>query len=480
MRHTSMGWMLLAAALLAATADGGVRKPGWKPPAYHKLFTDEERAKPYVQARSHDLQFWPFLDGQWEGIVTDSAGNVWFSVSTDHDYEHAQLFRYDAKNDRVNHIADVGQVCGEKLTGNPPQDKIHGQMFEWGDSILTGTCEGHAIRGNPYKGGYWLKIDKRTGEVTNMGKTQTNDGLLNVDWDPWRKILYGMTNRTGELVRFDPTSGRETILGVPQQDYIDAWKASTDPKKPKEIWPRSLTLMVAPNGKVYGDKRPACTIWEYDPPTGKIRNIEVDMPLPEKVAAGDAKAVARWKSGGLHMTLWDEHDQCFYAIRSADEMLIRFYPPTYDQAGKERKKARVETVQAMGVGGPYPSCALVMMDRTLWYTPYTGWGGRTSLQSYNLGTGTFTDHGPIVVEGDRRVNECHSTAAGKDGKLYLVAFVFSKEGTADPVYPWAMRHKYPFHPRFVIIDPAKDCTRPVRDRPPVRPQRPDARDQEAL
>jgi hypothetical protein len=37
----------------------------------------------------------------------------------------------------------------------------------------------------------------------------------------------------------------------------------------------------------------------------------------------------------------------------------------------------------------------------------------------------------------------------------MVAFVFSLEGV-DPVRPNAMRDKYPFHPRFVIVDPRTD------------------------
>jgi hypothetical protein len=49
-------------------------------------------------------------------------------------------------------------------------------------------------------------------------------------------------------------------------------------------------------------------------------------------------------------------------------------------------------------------------------------------------------------------------AAGKDGRLYLVAFVYSVKGV-DPVRPYAMRDVYPFHPRFAIIDPKKDCRR---------------------
>ena len=428
----------------AVMAQGGA----FKPPAYHALFTDKDREQPYVQARSFDLYDFPFLDGQWEGIVCDSDGNVWFSVSTHSGTHHAQVFRYNAKADKVEHVADVGQVCGEMLTGNPPQDKIHSQMFEDGDVIYCGTCEGHVIADKPYKGGYWLSISRKTGIVTNLGKSITEDGLICVGYDAKNRLLYGHTNRKGQLTCFNPATREERILGVPWQDAIDAWKADASKDKPKEIWPRGLTLMITADGKVYGAKHPNCTLWEYDPGTGKIRNLDVTIPPPADVAAGNKEAIEKYARSAAHITLWDEKDQCFYLVRSYDEMLCRFFPPS------DGKAARFEAVAPIGLKGGhrfgqrYGACTLVMRNRTIYYTPYTGWGGTANLVSYDLDAKTYTDYGPLVVEGNRRVNEVHSMAVGKDGRLFMVAFVFSIEGV-DPVRENAMRDKYPFHPRFV-------------------------------
>lgn len=450
---------LLIATLFAPLDALAQTHDDWEPKAWRPRFSDFERDLPHVQARSHDLKHWPFLDGQWEGIITDSDGNVWFSVSTHHDREHAQVFHYSPKQDQVTHIADLGQVTGEKLTGNPPQDKIHGQMFEHGEYIYSATCEGHAIPGNPYKGGYWVKIHKPTGVMTSMGKSTTDDGPLNVSYDPWRNILYGVTNRTGELVRFDPETETERVLGVPWQDYIDNWKKSDDPKKPKEIWPRGLTLMIPPSGKVFGARPPRLQFWCYDPQTDEIRDVQMDMPIPEVVKNNQKNAAKRWERSLLHMTRWDEKDQCFYAIRSIDQMLVRI------RFSEDGKRGKMEEVQQMGLEkteyGNYLASITLNIDdnRTVWYTPYTGWAGITHLQSYNLDTGEFVDHGPIVVEGGRRIAECHAMTLGKDGKLYLVAFTYSIKGE-DPANPWGLRGPYPFHPRLVIIDPKRDLKRP--------------------
>ena len=45
--------------------------------------------------------------------------------------------------------------------------------------------------------------------------------------------------------------------------------------------------------------------------------------------------------------------------------------------------------------------------------------------------------------------------AASDGKLHGVAMVWSLQGQ-DPAKPWANRAQCYFHPRFVVIDPARD------------------------
>jgi hypothetical protein len=433
----SSGVACLGLIALAGSVTAGTNTT-FTPPAYQSLFSAEEAKAPHVRVRSFNFPEYPFLDGQWEGIIGDRAGKIWFGISTHSGKDHTQLFCYDPKMDRVKHVADIGQVCGETSTGNPPQDKIHSSMFEDGDWIYCGTCDGHNLPGTPYKGGYWLGINRITGTVSNLAKSVTEDGLLCVGYDENNKLLYGHTNHKGLLTCFDPATRKETVLGFP-------WKDSG------AEWPRGLTLMIAKDGRVYGARPPDCSIWEYNPKTGDIRTLDVKSTPPADVAAGDEKAIAKYRQSAAHLTLWNEQDQCFYLVRSYDEMLCRFYPP----AGE--KPPRLETVAPLGFtgghrfGSRYASCTLVIQGRMVYYTPYTGWGGTANLISLNLDSGVRTDYGPLVVEGDRRVGEVHSMTAGNDGRLYMVGFVYSIEGL-DSVREHAMRDKYPFHPRLMVVD----------------------------
>ncbi|MFO7870426.1 MAG: alpha/beta hydrolase [Kiritimatiellia bacterium] len=422
----------------------------WRPPAYHSLLSQQEKEKPHVKARSFAFHDYPFLDGQWQGILTDSEGNTWFSISSHSGIHHAQVFRYDAEADRVDHIADLGQVCGEKmldLADGVPEGKIHSNMFEEGDLIYCSTTDAHRLHDEVYSGGYWLAIHRKTGKIEVLGRTITEDGLLCMGYDYRTKMLYGHTNVKGLLTRFDPATGEEKILGR-------AWFDS-DRK-----WARGLYLMFPPNGKIYGSRPPRCSFWEYDPGTEKFRTIRPDMPDPEEIKDADEKKEKQWERSGTHLSIWNEQDHCYYMVRSFDEMLMRFYPPKKDDGhGKIELLHRLRPPGLeMRYGNRCASCTLVMHDRTVYYTPSTGWGGVTHLVSYHVDRKEFKHYGPIVVEGYRRVSECHSMDVGEDGRLYLVVFVYSIENV-DPVRRYAMRDKYPFHPRFLIIDPSTDCKR---------------------
>ena len=413
----------------------------FEPREYRDLLTDEEREKPHVAARSHSLKRWPYIDGQWEGIKVTDNGYVYFSASSHDRLKAAQLFRYSITKDKVEHLADVGKACGEVQLNSPTQDKIHSEMFEYEDVVYCGTCDGHASYVKPYEGGYWLAIDKHTGEVENLGKTITSDGLICVGFDPVRNLLYGLGNHKGLLSVFDPETRTERILGFP-------WKGSG------AEWPRGLTMMIPEDGHVYGFRRPHGSVWHYNPETGEIDTLDIEMPVPEELSGDDVtdKMREQWENSAGHLTLWNEQDQCFYFIRSFDEALSRFYPP------KDGKPARFEIIQSLHPdiprlwGNRPASCVLSIHDRTVWYVAGTGWGGVAHLVSYDLDTDEFKHYGPITVEKGRRISECHSMDVGPDGTLYLVAFVYSIEGE-DPVRRNGMRGNYPFHPRLVVIDP---------------------------
>ncbi len=435
----TVGLGVLSLVPLSLVAAGST----WSPGKYRPLFSDPEREAPHVVAQSYSLDDYPYLDGQWMGISAADRQYVYFSVSTHSGEDHADVFRFDRETGAIEHLANLGDVVGSEFPEDVPQEKIHTPILPAGDVFYAATCDGRDYPDRIYRGGHWLAIDRDSGQVRDLGRSASGDGILTAAYDPQAGLLYGHTNHRGRLVVFHPETGEERDLGFPWE----GWEGD---------WPRGIELMVAPNGRVYGGRPPDAQFWEYDPQRDRLRTLSIDLPLPAEVAAGDRKAIEQSADLGIHGAVWDEEDGCFYFVRSFDEMLGRLYPGTDDEP------ARAELVHPLrppGLerlwGNRLAACALVRVGRILYYFPYTGWGGVAHLVSYHLDTESWTDHGPIVTDGGRRIAEVHSADAGPDGKLYLVAFTYSREGI-DPVTRHAQRDGYPFHPRFAVIDPASD------------------------
>lgn len=438
---------LLLALLGAGALHAGHGDLEWAPERFRSPFSAEERAGAHVTGRSFDFEDRPHLDGQWLGISAADPRYVYFSVGTHTGRHHADVFRYDREGDRVELLANLKEVVEPVSAEAVPQEKIHTPIMPAGEVFYAGTSDGRDYPDRVYPGGHWLEIDRESGALRDLGASASGDGILAAAYDPERGILYGHTNHRGRLVAFNPGTGEERDLGFPWE----GWEGD---------WPRGIELMIAPNGRVYGGRPPDARFWEYDPETDQLQTLPIDLPRPEEVAAGDPKAVEQSGNLGIHRGIWNEPDGCFYFVRSFDEMLGRLYP------GDGESPARAELLHPLRPpslerlwGNRHASCALVAVGRVLYYFPYTGWGGVTHLVSYHLDTGDWRDHGPLVAEGGRRVAEVHSADAGADGRLYLVAFVYSKEG-ADTAVENAQRNGYPFHPRFMIIDPAADLHEP--------------------
>ncbi len=437
-------------ALLLALTPGLADE--WTPQRYKAVFPGDGESGPYVSGRSFDLVDYPHLDGQWKGLLHAGDGNVYFSVGSHASEHHAEIFRYLGGEGRIEHLADLGDVVEATEPPGAPQDKVHTAMFEYNGWIYAATCDGPRHDGLEYHGGHWIAIDMKTGDVRDLGRTETGDGIITAGFDSIRGILYGHTNRLGRLLRFDPESSEEEDLGFP-------WEGVG------RQYARGMSLMVAPDGRVFGGRPPGATFWEWSPATGKIRVLDASMPEPAEIAAEDADDRTRrnYAQSAIHVTRWNEDGGYFYFVRSFDEMLGRFYP---GGGGTEPRAEALGRLRPPHLGYRYAdrhaACTLAVHGNRVYYTPYTGWGGVTHLVRFDLDEGRLTDLGPLILEDGRRVAEVHAMDIDEAGRLYMLAFAYNIEGE-DPLNRHATRDGYAFHPRFVVVDPETALRRVPRE-----------------
>jgi len=410
---------------------------------YMPLFGAGEAAGCHVQAKSHALPQ-DFVDGQWQGIIAASDGNTYFGVSCHGPDNNAQFYRYDPRTDNVKHVADVGVWCG--YTDSPgrynAQGKIHSNIFEHKGKLYCTTTSAHADLSRPYPGGHFLAYDLKTGACENLGRVNRGDGkwgLLAAVFDPVYERLYAV-HQLGTLYYYDIR--RKAVVEVGPVENGE-WQCRG--------------LICDTNGVVYGGEHDGM-IYRYDPRTEVVSCLLTRVPHDPAVVqpTGPSKIPNDWSwhTTRWEQMVWDPATSWWYGVRGNDEYLFRFRPPA---------DPRRHTGEAEGLGSfAYPgkksrnsSLGLALLGRSLYYCSYPVWTSMAHLMSYNIDTGKMTHHGPIVVEGGRRVSELQSLVAGADGKLHGVAMVWSIQGK-DPAKPWAERAQCYFHPRFVIIDPARD------------------------
>lgn len=407
---------------------------------YMSHFTDEEAAQSHVVATSYTLPH-DFVDGQWQGIITASDGKTYFSVSSHAPDNNAQFYRYDPASDTIEHLADVGVWCGY---GDSPgnynaQGKIHSNLYEFEGKLYGTTTSAHHEPPSPYAGGHFLAYDLATGALENLGMVPCADGkwgLLAGVFDPVYRRLYGM-HQMGTLHYFDLDTRAIVEVGRIEDG---TWQCRG--------------LIVDDHGVLYGSTHDGM-IYRYDPATDVISCLLTRVPYDPEWAQPKGPS-GRPNDWAWAMTRWGQMERdpatgWWYGLRGNDEYLFRFRPPA-------DPKQHVGEVEGLGVmaypGKPsrHGSLGLAILDRTLYYVSYPVWAPMAHLMSYHLDSGAITHHGPIIVEGNRRVSEIQALEAGADGTLHGVAMVWSIEGE-DPANPWANRAQCYFHARFVRIDP---------------------------
>lgn len=412
---------------------------------YMPTFTKQEFAQAHVRASSRTLPQ-DFVDGQWEGIIAASDGRTYFSVSCHGPDNNAQFYRYDPKTGRVEHLADVGVWCGyaDSPGKRNMQGKIHSNIFEYKGKLYCTTTSAHATLDHPYPGGHFLSYDLATGQAENLGKVDYDGqgGLLSAVFDPVYERLYAIHQHRTTLVYYDLKTKKIVEVGPIEDGGMQCRSPIVDAQ-----------------GVLYGSTRDGM-IYRYDPKTESrgclLTRIPHDPAAKQPEPSTDPQVLS-WQTTHWVPMVWDPVGQWWYGVRGNDEYLFRFRPP----ADAKSHIGEVEGLAPFGFqpsaqGQPrFASLGLTLRGRTLYYCSYPLWQSMAHLMSYDIETGKATDHGPIVVEGGRRVSEIHSLVVGADGKLHGVAMVWSIPGQ-DPAKPWANRAQCYFHSRFVVIDPERD------------------------
>ncbi len=371
-------------------------------------------------------------DGAWYGLGSASDGRIYYQISSHLIDGYAQFYAFDPVGRRIEHLADMGDVVGEKDRPRIPQGKIHSPIFEHQGKLYLGTHVGYyktvmateeiaeAKGYEPYPGGHFLSFDLKTRAWERLAQAPKEESLLTMTMDAARHRLYGLTWPGGLFLIYDMQNRTLRNMGPVYG------KAERGKGEDRMYLCRTLGID-ARDGSVYWSNTKG-EIGAYRFGSDKIET------LPCKL--GYNSRPDYWI--GL---AWHAKEQVFYGTLNDSTCLFRFDP----QAAKVENIERIDVdrtdnsvfADPIGRPGPRGTLGFTLVGDTVHYLAngpgFTKPDGakirRTAhFISYDIPQRAYRDHGALRLADGRWVTFVHSIALAGD-YVYSVGWVEVPEGS---------------------------------------------------
>jgi len=391
----------------------------------------------------------------YNGMLAASDGKIYYVLSSAEYNVAGQMYAYDPVTDKIQHLGDLTEACGEKDMKVISQGKSHVNFVESGGKLYFATHIGYysIIEGmekagtppagyKPYRGGHFLAYDMRTGKFEDLALAPRGEGIISMSMDTRRGRLYGLTWPTGYFITYTVATGQLKDFGR-VSELGEAGKGPTY---------RTLcrSLAVYPDdGSVY-----------FTTGEGWIFRYRYDKDAIEKVEGEDMKkdyfGQYDFTSPGQmgynwRQTVWYAPERMIYGVHGNSGYLFSFNPlvpqvEVWDRLTSEPSQ-RSGMFDQFSYG--YLGFTLGPDGHTLHYLTggpiYVGGkrlAGKSSTAkgeakgledlhviTYDIPTRKYKDHGAVFYENGDRPLYVNSIAVGNDGTVYTLARITEKGHT---------------------------------------------------
>jgi hypothetical protein len=388
----------------------------------------------------------PIGHDTYNAISVASDGNVYYVLSSQSIDTGGMMYAYNPATGKIKLCGDITEACGEKGSRAISQGKSHVRFVESKGKLYFAThagwysmVDGMEKMGIPpagykaYPGGHFLSYDLNSGKFENLGIAPHGEGILTMNMDTTRGMIYAITWPTGYFLTYDLKSKQVKDLGPVSGDGENGMGANF----------RTLCRAIAIN-PVNGDAyltNSEGAILRYTPGSSKLEKIDEDM---KKDYFGLYDPSSPGHMGyNWRQIVYSPVDKVFYGVHGNSGYLFRFDPAT-------------ETITVMERITSLPSKAAGMFDQfsygylgfilgpdkhTLYYltgAPIYDHGKRVKgkdrtamgeakgledlhLVTYDIRKQQYADHGAIFYPDGQRPLYVNAIAVGKDGTVYTLA-----------------------------------------------------------
>jgi hypothetical protein len=385
----------------------------------------------------------------YNSISSASDGKIYYVLSSEAFNIAAQMYSFDPATQKIEHLADLNEACGEKDAKAIAQGKSHVNFVEANGKLYFAThvgfysiIDGMEKMGVPpagykaYPGGHLLAFDMQSKKFEDLGIAPQREGIITMNMDPARGRIYGLTWPTGRFFRFDLQRREMRDLGPVAQDGENG--------KGDKYQTICRSLAIDPSdGSVYFTTSPG-NIMRYRVETDALETVQTDTMRKDYFGLYDPHSAGHM-GYNWRQTAWHPESNMAYGVHGNSGYLFRFDPHT----GRVEVLERITSEPSKRIGMfdqfsyGYLGFKLGPDQQTLYYLtggPVFENGVRVAgkastakgeakgvenlhLVTWHVPTAKYNDHGPVFLENGDRPEYVNSIAIAKDGTVCALSRV---------------------------------------------------------
>jgi hypothetical protein len=383
----------------------------------------------------------------YNGISSASDGKIYYVLCSQLMDVAGQMYSFDPKTGTNEHLGDLTEICGEKDMKVVAQGKSHVNFVEYGGKLYFATHLGYysIINGmektglptgdyKAYRGGHLLAYDMKTKTFEDLGIGPHNEGIITMNMDVSRGLIYGLSWPTGYLFRYDVAKKELKDLGPATGMGEDGMGEDF------RVVCRSIAIDPG-DGSVY-----------FTNAEGQIKCLKSGQDNVETVEGDDMRkdyfgTYEIFTSGSMaynwRQVFWYSPEKKIYGVHGNSGYLFRFDPAVNRIDVLERLTSVSSKLTGMGdqFSYGYLGFKLGPDGRTIYYltggpvyldgkrvkgATSTAKGEAKGLEdlhliTYDIPTGKYLDNGAVFYPDGQRPLYVNSIAIGDDGTVYTLA-----------------------------------------------------------
>lgn len=399
-----------------------------------------------LTARTYNSGFAEAHD-TYNAMGRGSDGRIYYVLSSESIDVGAQMFAFDAKTRRVQHLGDLTEACGEKALKAIPQGKSHVNFVEAGGKLYFAThvgvytiIDGMEKMGvpppgyKPYPGGHLLAYELKTRLFEDLARAPEGEGILAMNMDTKRGRIFGLTWPSGFFFRYD----------LARKELKKFGKSCAEGENGKGAAYRTICRSIcvdSESGRAYLTTSEGAILF-YDPQSDSLSTVEGEDMKKDYFGLYDPTSPGHM-GYNWRQTVWYAPQQLIYGVHGNSGYLFQFDP----------RHARVEVLQrltsepskrsgmfdqfsygylgfTLGPDGRtlhYLTGAPIYVDgRRLAGKSSTAMGEAKGLEdlhliTYDIPNAKYSDRGAIFYENGQRPLYVNSIAVGSNGNVYFLA-----------------------------------------------------------